>query len=75
MLIVNHALFFADLQLRSANPEVGILPKYQAVIFDEAHTLEDVAAEHLGLSIDRAARPTSCSIGSTTSGAAKRSAC
>jgi ATP-dependent DNA helicase DinG len=53
VLVVNHALFFADLQLRSLNPEVGILPKYQAVIFDEAHTLEDVAAEHLGLSITR----------------------
>ena len=53
VLVVNHALFFADLQLRSLNPEVGILPKYNAVIFDEAHTLEDVAAEHLGLSITR----------------------
>ena len=53
LLIVNHALFFADLALRSVNPEVGILPKYNAVVFDEAHTLEDVAAEHLGLSITR----------------------
>ncbi len=53
LLIVNHALFFSDLALRAMNPEVGILPKYQAVIFDEAHTLEDVAAEHMGLSITR----------------------
>ena len=53
ILIVNHALFFADLALRSLGKDVGILPKYQAVIFDEAHTLEDVAAEHLGLSITR----------------------
>ena len=53
VLIVNHALFFADLALRTINPDVGILPKYNAVIFDEAHTLEDVAAEHMGLSITR----------------------
>lgn len=53
VLVVNHALFFTDLALRALNPEVGILPKYQAVIFDEAHTLEDVAAEHLGLSVTR----------------------
>src|SRR5262245_11019220 len=53
VLVVNHALFFADLQLKALGPEVGILPKYNAVIFDEAHTLEDVAAEHLGLSITR----------------------
>jgi ATP-dependent DNA helicase DinG len=53
VLIVNHALFFVDLALRQLGKDVGILPKYQAVIFDEAHTLEDVAAEHLGLSITR----------------------
>ncbi len=53
VLIVNHALFFADLALRSINAEIGILPKFQAVVFDEAHTLEDVAAEHLGLSVTR----------------------
>jgi ATP-dependent DNA helicase DinG len=53
ILVVNHALFFADLVLKSLGPDVGILPKYRAVIFDEAHTLEDVAAEHLGLSITR----------------------
>jgi len=53
LLIVNHSLFFADLALRALGPDVGILPKHSAVIFDEAHTLEDVAAEHLGLSITR----------------------
>ncbi|MBI1831292.1 MAG: helicase [Planctomycetes bacterium] len=53
VLVVNHALFFADLALRALKPDIGILPKYNAVIFDEAHTLEDVAAEHLGLSITR----------------------
>lgn len=49
LLVVNHALFFSDLALRRAGG--GLLPEYHAVIFDEAHTLEDVAADHLGLSV------------------------
>lgn len=49
LLIVNHALFFSDLALRKVG--AGLLPDYHAVIFDEAHTLEDVAADHLGLSV------------------------
>jgi ATP-dependent DNA helicase DinG len=49
LLVVNHALFFADLALRRSGG--GLLPEYQAVVFDEAHTLEDVAADHLGLSV------------------------
>jgi ATP-dependent DNA helicase DinG len=53
LFIVNHALFFSDLALRRGNDGFGILPKYQVVILDEAHTLEDVAAEHLGLQITR----------------------
>jgi ATP-dependent DNA helicase DinG len=53
LLIVNHALFFTDLAYRRG--ETGLLPKYDVVIFDEAHTLEDVAADHLGLGISRVA--------------------
>ena len=54
LLIVNHALFFLDLFVRGqGDAERGILPKYQVAILDEAHTLEDVAAEHLGLQITR----------------------
>ncbi len=53
VLVVNHALFFSDLALRRDSP--GLLPPYQVVVFDEAHTLEDVAADHLGLDISRAA--------------------
>src|SRR5262249_29805664 len=49
VLVVNHALFFTDLALRGAG--AGFLPDYQVVIFDEAHTLEDVAAEHLGIQV------------------------
>ncbi len=53
VLVVNHALFFLDLFLRGQQREHGILPDYQVAILDEAHTLEDVAAEHLGLQITR----------------------
>jgi ATP-dependent DNA helicase DinG len=52
LLVVNHALFFADLALRRSGG--GLLPEYQAVIFDEAHTLEDVAADFLGLQVSQA---------------------
>jgi ATP-dependent DNA helicase DinG len=49
LLVVNHALFFSDLALRRTG--AGILPDYQVAILDEAHTLEDVAAEHLGTQV------------------------
>jgi ATP-dependent DNA helicase DinG len=49
ILVVNHALFFSDLALRRVG--ASILPEYEAVIFDEAHTLEAVAGDHLGLSV------------------------
>jgi ATP-dependent DNA helicase DinG len=51
ILVVNHALFFSDLALRQDGP--GMLPNYQVAILDEAHTLEDVAADHLGLQVTR----------------------
>jgi ATP-dependent DNA helicase DinG len=49
ILIVNHALFFSDLSLRRLG--VNILPDYDTVILDEAHTIQDVASDHLGLGI------------------------
>jgi ATP-dependent DNA helicase DinG len=50
IVIVNHALFFADLALR--DKEWGqVLPDYSAVIFDEAHQLEDIAAQYFGASV------------------------
>lgn len=49
VLVVNHALFFADLALRREG--ASVLPDYDVVVFDEAHTLEQVAADHLGLSV------------------------
>ena len=49
LLVCNHALFFADLALRSQG--VGFLPRYDHVVLDEAHCVEDVAAEHFGIGL------------------------
>jgi len=51
IIIVNHHLFFADLSLRDERHEGGILPEYHAVVFDEAHEIEDVAGQYFGVSI------------------------
>jgi ATP-dependent DNA helicase DinG len=51
LLVVNHALFFSDLAVRRQGG--SILPDYKVVVFDEAHTLEDVAADHLGIQVGR----------------------
>ena len=51
IIIVNHHLFFADLALRDENYEGGILPEYHAVVFDEAHEIEDVAGQYFGVSV------------------------
>ena len=49
ILVVNHALFFTDLGLRRMG--VNLLPDYQCVILDEAHTIADVASDHMGLGV------------------------
>jgi ATP-dependent DNA helicase DinG len=49
LLVVNHALFMSDLALRGSG--ASLLPQYDVAIFDEAHTLEAVAGDHLGLRI------------------------
>jgi ATP-dependent DNA helicase DinG len=54
IIIVNHHLFFADLAVRreaSGAPDAGILPEAAAVVFDEAHELEEVASSYFGLSV------------------------
>lgn len=54
IIIVNHHLFFADLSVKQeANgaPDAGVLPEAAAVVFDEAHELEEVASNYFGLSI------------------------
>src|SRR6202034_4191215 len=54
IVIVNHHLFFADLSIKqqAANaPDAGILPDAAAVIFDEAHELEEVASNYFGIGL------------------------
>jgi ATP-dependent DNA helicase DinG len=50
VIIVNHHLFFADLALRQ-DDFGSILPDYSAVVFDEAHEIEEVASEYFGRQI------------------------
>jgi ATP-dependent DNA helicase DinG len=50
IIIVNHHLFFADLMLRKGG--FGeIIPRFQVVIFDEAHTIEEIATSYFGESL------------------------
>ena len=57
IIIVNHHLFFADLGIKQQAehaPDAGILPDVGAVIFDEAHELEDVAGSYFGVTVTNA---------------------
>jgi len=57
IVIVNHHLFFADLTIKQQSeyaPDAGILPEAGAVIFDEAHELEDVASSYFGVTVSTA---------------------
>ena len=49
VLVVNHALYFADVAMRRAG--ASLLPPHDIVVFDEAHTLETVAGDHLGVGV------------------------
>ncbi len=54
IIIVNHHLFFADLAIKleaDGAPDAGVLPECGAVIFDEAHELEEVAGNYFGISV------------------------
>ncbi|HVT92500.1 MAG TPA: ATP-dependent DNA helicase [Bryobacteraceae bacterium] len=50
IIIVNHHLFFADLAAKD-DEFGGIIPDYAAVVFDEAHEIEDVAGQYFGINI------------------------
>ena len=50
IIIVNHHLFFADLAVKD-DDFAGIIPEYAAVVFDEAHEIEDVAGRYFGVGI------------------------
>ena len=54
IIIVNHHLFFADLAIKVGTDfaaDAGVLPEAGMVIFDEAHELEDVAADYFGITV------------------------
>jgi ATP-dependent DNA helicase DinG len=50
ILVSNHALFFSDLAIRAAGGQ-GVLPEYERLVFDEAHNIETVACDQLGISV------------------------
>ena len=54
IIVTNHHMFCADLALRGGFTGAQALPDYDAVIFDEAHSLEDVATEFFGVRLTRA---------------------
>jgi len=51
LLVLNHHLLFSDLAMRQTGN--GILPDCGALVIDEAHNIEDVAGEHLGLRLSQ----------------------
>ena len=51
LLVVNHHLFFSDQALRGQG--AALLPEVAAVVLDEAHQVESVASEHLGLRLSQ----------------------
>jgi ATP-dependent DNA helicase DinG len=54
VVVVNHHLLAADLAVRQAQDnwqDAAVLPPYRRLILDEAHHLEDVAANHLGIQV------------------------
>jgi ATP-dependent DNA helicase DinG len=72
LIIVNHHLFFADLALKQ-DDFGSVLPEYGAVVFDEAHEIEDVASEYFGRQIsnyrfDELARDAELAVRITRSG-------
>ncbi|MGA7120904.1 MAG: ATP-dependent DNA helicase, partial [Polyangiaceae bacterium] len=56
IIVVNHHLFLADLALRTGprGAHASVLPAYDAVVFDEAHQIEDVATDFFGVRISSA---------------------
>ncbi len=49
LLIVNHHLFFSNLALKKVKAD--FLPLYKCVVLDEAHHIESVAGDYLGIEI------------------------
>ena len=54
VIVANHALFLTDLRIRqSGDIAAALLPRYSAVVIDEAHTLEGNAVDQLGLDLSQ----------------------
>ena len=56
ILISNHHVFFADLNVRAEtdfDTEYLILPRYDMVIFDEAHNIESVARSYFSVEVSK----------------------
>lgn len=51
IVIINHYLFFTDLEIKMKAPEAAVLPSACAVVFDEAHELEHIASDCFGVSV------------------------
>lgn len=51
IIVSNHALLFSDLVLKESG--LGVLPEYQRVVLDEAHSIEHVAEDHFGIRISQ----------------------
>jgi ATP-dependent DNA helicase DinG len=56
IVVVNHHLLLADLALRRGGrgAYASVLPPYDAVVFDEAHQVEDVATDFFGVRVSSA---------------------
>lgn len=50
IIVVNHHLFFSDMAVRDSGYG-EVIPRHEAVVFDEAHHIEDVATTYLGYSV------------------------
>ncbi len=53
ILVANHHLLFSDLAVQAIGANVAVLPKYDHIVFDEAHNIEDVATDYFGAGITR----------------------
>jgi len=51
IVIINHHLFFTDLEIKMKAPDASVLPAACAVVFDEAHELEHIASDCFGVSV------------------------
>ena len=51
ILVANHHILFSDLAIKdiTSDVEIGILPSYKRIVFDEAHNIIDSATSHFSM--------------------------